>query len=394
MVFELAEKDFMNLMENPRFSLPRRWDGKDFESTLASLFETYNKAISHFEKPFNWSNSSITVDTDSIRYICNELIACVHEYHSGFPSRAFSKIENVMGVLIEKPLRIYQKSGDLEPLENDKLYLYRVRKVDSGAAYSRESLFHVPTSARNKISTCRYSIAGYPSLYLSTSIELALAELNSDSRQAIVSRFKLNRSQPRINIQVLELGIKPQDYYTFYNDDENRANIDLYNNYPENSNTKSPDDLLKQWDEIQSRNDRIKHLLKEEGFSLRSTEVREAYLLWFPIIAACSFVRADRNAPFASEYIVPQLLMQWIRTESKPRDLLGLRYFSCASMRASEMGFDYIFPVSDSKCKGGFCSVLRDAFSLTEPVYIRDYEGILQCEKALKADLSLARIRK
>ena len=355
MIFHFADDDFMQLMDNPELHLPKRWDGKDFETTLQSLFNTYTNELSYYcENNGDNSPYRITVNFAEIQSMCDDLIKCIREYHNGFPARAFSAIKRVMERLIKTPLEIYQKSGPLGPLEEDTLNLYRTRTVSSGAIFAREKIFHVPTSARAMIFTCRYSIAGYPSLYLSTSIDLALEETNANAAQSIVSRFKLDRAQPEINIQVLELGIKPQDFNPTGLQREN--NLRLYGNHRQ-----------------QSRN----------SLDLDQPYVRGTYLRWYPLIAACSFIRANKNAPFASEYIIPQLLMQWIRTKSNCNRLVGLRYFSCASVKASDMGFDYVFPVSNNNCEGGYCSVLRGAFSLTEPVYLRDYKELRQCEKEL-----------
>ena len=43
--------------------------------------------------------------------------------------------------------------------------------------YEIEDIFHIPYNLRAKISSNRYSISGYPSLYLSTSLELCKQEL-------------------------------------------------------------------------------------------------------------------------------------------------------------------------------------------------------------------------
>lgn len=39
MILHLADNEFIQLMENPELHLPKRWNGKDFETTLASLFK-------------------------------------------------------------------------------------------------------------------------------------------------------------------------------------------------------------------------------------------------------------------------------------------------------------------------------------------------------------------
>ena len=132
-------------------------------------------------------------------------------------------------------------------------------------------------------------------------------------------------------------------------------------------------------------------------YSLNITETRSAYLLWYPLIASCSFIRINKNDPFAAEYIIPQLLMQWVRnemgnstnhinntsdTEHEYEQLVGIRYFSCASVKASNMGFNYVFPTSGRQKSNSlpYCPVLAKAFSLTEPVYINEYDSIRNCE--------------
>ena len=357
MVF-LAEREFMRLMDSSELHLPKRWDGKDFEATLQSLLDTYTNQLANYCKNNgNGGLYQINVDLDEIHSVCESLIKCIREYHNGFPARAFFVMNKIMEHLIMAPLKVYQKTGWREPLENDRLHLFRVREVNDGSIYKRKDIFHVPISARSKISTCRYSIAGFPSLYLSTSIKLALEETNCNRKKAIVSRYKLIRAQRTVNIQVLELGIKPQDF-------------------------------IQRNNETQAIPERIKN----SSLDLYSWDVRSAYLKWYPLIAACSFIRANRNDPFASEYIIPQLLMQWVRSAIDNRSMMGIRYFSCASIKASDMGFDYVFPVNNWEYEGKYCSVLRDSFKLTDPVYIRDYPRIEECERDLLEDIDLKQI--
>lgn len=85
--------------------------------------------------------------------------------------------------------------------------------------------------------------------------------------------------------------------------------------------------------------------------------------------------------------------MQWVRSEISSQkyenydQLIGIRYFSCASVKASEMGFNYVFPTSGQQksAKLPYCSILTRAFKLTKPVYIHEYEDIYDCQNYLKA---------
>ena len=61
--------------------------------------------------------------------------------------------------------------------------------------------------------------------------------------------------------------------------------------------------------------------------------------------------------------------MQWLRVyyETK-KTLMGIRYFSCASKEASELGFNYVFPASGKKAKNKeFCEILAKSFEFTKP---------------------------
>lgn len=93
-------------------------------------------------------------------------------------------------------------------------------------------------------------------------------------------------------------------------------------------------------------------------------------LYWYPLIVACSFIRVNKQDHFASEYIIPQLLMQQIRSEVKTNKLVGIRYLSCASEWASELGFNYFFPVSGIRHSSNseYCEILGSSFMLTKPV--------------------------
>lgn len=348
MLLDLSSQQFKDIVKNPSLNLPVRWDGRDFEMTVENLLDEYIKTLISFGKgrSEDQRRKRISCDVKEINEISILLKKCIHQYHQGFPATAFSTFQKVMKKLMVSPLRIYQKSGALGALETDQLHLFRLRSVKDTTKHSRKDVFHVPSCARSMISSCRYSIAGYPSLYLTTSIELGVEEIGNRNN-IIVSRFKLMRMQQVINIKVLELGIKPQDFCE-------DVPINEYINSGRVTNIDLMDD-----------------------------EICSSYLRWYPLIAACSFIRANKSSPFSSEYIVPQLLMQWIRKQVKKNELMGIRYFSCASIRASNLGYDYVFPVNNTDYEEGYCSILRDSFSLTEPVYIKDFESIYQCEEFL-----------
>ena len=306
----------------------------------------------------------VKVNITKIKSLCGSLNKVMTHYLNGFPSNAYISFNEVMNILMDNPLKIYQKSStelfiasEDSRDKDDDLKLFRVVSVDDNKPYQRIRLFHTPFNLRSKVSTSRYSIAGYPSLYLSTSLALCCEEIHRNPYQSFTlsSMFKLERSieYTNTNIRVIELGVKPQDF----------LNIERNN-------------------EIRER--RIPHRL------LESENTKSAYLLWYPLIASCSYIRTNTKDPFAPEYIIPQLLMQWVRhemkTDSDYDQLVGIRYFSCAYVKASNMGFNYVFPTSGQpkSAELPYCSVLSKAFRLTNPVYIHEYDDIRSCEYHLR----------
>lgn len=366
MILDISDDTFKSVLNDKELYLPIRWNGSDFAATLDNLFNHYIKQIELLSSERGHLYNPIRANVKDIKRVCGLLTKAVTHYLNGFPSKAYTSFERAMKLLMNKPLKIYQKSV-MEQFEipgdryrkDDDLKLFRVVSVDDNKPYSRIRVFHTPYSLRSKVSTSRYSIAGYPSLYLGTSLALCCEEIHMNPHQnfALASMFKLERTieYTNTNIRVIELGVKPQDF--------------LELNYSNDSHDR-----------------RISQNL------LKDSDIRSAYLLWYPLIASCSYIRTNKNDPFAAEYIIPQLLMQWVRNEiginkgDEYDQLVGIRYFSCASVKASEMGFNYVFPTSGQQKSAElpYCSVLAKAFRLTNPVYIHEYDDIRTCEWQLR----------
>lgn len=323
---------FHSFVGNELFHLPLKRKKEDFYQDLHNLFDGYRTTL-----------KEILIDEEMIemKKLCDGILESLKQYHNGLPHKAYGSFEKLMRILEKRgnQLVVFQKSSRDSLFDfDDPLRLYRVRKLteEGTTTYERKDIFHTPFSLREKISTCRYSISGYPCLYLGTSLELCAKEIENDSEGLeIASRFKMNRNinaNGNVNIRVLNLGIKPQDFHFKHNDVYLRGN---------------------------SINDSF----------------QRKYLLWYPLIAACSFMSKNKKNPYSPEYVIPQLLMQWARgryaNSSRHSELIGIRYFSCASVASSELGFNYVFPVSgqtEGDPDAEHCYVLRNAFLLTQPI--------------------------
>lgn len=349
----LTYDSFTKIFKDINLTLPKRWDGGNFARELNSQFNYYiNNLIRE-----NIQNS----DIDTIKKICKKLIVVINSYYDGMTNKSYKQFSELLNQLYSYPLALYRKNGWTEAFDqDDPLSLYRVRCVSDDKNYPRKDIFHTPYNLRSKVPTCRYSIAGYPSLYLATTLMLCCVELGIESKRVkvITSKFKINRNYSDVEsyIDVLDLSIKPQDFFKMFNS-EQRNSI----NYPFSN-------VLPSDERIYAR-----------------------YLLWYPLILCCSYIRINKSDPFASEYIIPQMLMQWARERYNRNHIIGFRYFSCASEMASDLGYNYVFPTSGNGISNDnvFCPILSKAFHLTNPRFIHEYMNISECQMVLENDRDL-----
>lgn len=356
----ISEKIFNKIFGNESLHLPVQ-HRNDYFDHLNVLLGNYIKYINSAVKD---EGENYTELSNNIKIVCDRLKSAIESYNQGLPAKAFTEFAEIMRKLKKMPIKIYKKSASVYDIVGRELNLYRVVKVSrKESSYPRKRVFHTPYNLRSKVSSARYSIAGYPCLYLGTSLRLCCDEIQCDIKRdnVIASRFVWERD-PEIShsdISVLEMAIKPQDFF------------------PKKAGS-SP--VGRYFDEV----------------DLNDGALRYKYMLWYPIIAASSYIRQNQNDPFAAEYIVPQLLMQWVReeavcNENKVPRIIGIRYFSCASEKASDMGFNYVFPVSGSQVSENipYCKLLGRSFKLTRPHCVNDYKKYEDCERALLKDSEL-----
>lgn len=99
----------------------------------------------------------------------------------------------------------------------------------------------------------------------------------------------------------------------------------------------------------------------------------ENYIFIWPLIASCSIAVKNLEDDFKPEYIISQLLLEWMR---KNRSIIGLRYFSVSNqLYDSEDSHsnnikllqNYVFPAESFK-KKGLCTQLVKLFRVTDPI--------------------------
>ena len=107
-------------------------------------------------------------------------------------------------------------------------------------------------------------------------------------------------------------------------------------------------------------------------YSIKDSKFRSSYMEAYPLIAACSIMVDKKDKNFYPEYIIPQLIMQWLNSKAMQNrnSIYGIRYLSCRNKNPIIKGYNYVFPVLSAdinKNNKEYCSVLSSIFSLTEP---------------------------
>lgn len=99
------------------------------------------------------------------------------------------------------------------------------------------------------------------------------------------------------------------------------------------------------------------------------SDLINAKLVFWPIVMACSYIKAHPDGKFHSEYIIPNLLLQWIRMNKE--HIAGIKYRSVKEGRANSLhlGDNFVFPPSATNVKfEGYCESLSQIFKISPPI--------------------------
>lgn len=259
-----------------------------------------------------------------VRRVIDSISQSVSMYFEGMHSKAYGVMERLL-------LGDGTRPGILQEVKMYELEvgtpLFRGRVFENNRKRTYNEMFHIPFDRRGKVKTQRYSSPGYPCLYLGTTICACWEELNQPRfDDLMVSKFR-----PVRNIKLLDL-----------------------------------------------RNPSKENYVEENLFSL---------LVSLPLIIACSVVVSNPGDTFKPEYIIPQLLIEFIITNNNTELgnknhgelMMGVIYRSTHINHGLEFKkdvFDNIaIPAINTSHPTGFCHYIASCFKLTDPTCF-EYEEI------------------
>lgn len=192
---------------------------------------------------------------------------------------------------------------------------YRIRKFDEGEEPNRMDMFHIPFNKRTIVKTQRYSAPGYPCLYLGTSAYVCWEEMGKPNLdQCYFARFH----KEEMMIQAFDFSFPTKARWT----DENFFIGELYR---------------------------------------------------YPFVLASMVKVAKPEDPFKPEYIIPQLLMEYVIEESiKHKEYFGIFYTSVHRSKHFDFNPDImrnlVLPTTPNLSKKDkYSDVLCKMFKVTDP---------------------------
>lgn len=298
---------FEQLLQDKIFDLPiDQPKSKQFDQFIGEFLDTFMDKVESLDDGV-LAFEDRTFNTDFIkeahRVVISGLKKSIKNYYNGSPYQAYESLNEALRGEVKD---LYQVMKQVEyPIDSN---FYRIREREENYPYSPKEMFHIPFELRGKVTSQRFSIPGFPSLYLGRSLYICWEELNRPQ----FSKIQAARLQSTRKIRLLDL---------------TPTSITNPNSF--------------------------------EAYK---------YFMTFPLIACCSVKVKDYSNTFKPEYIIPQLLLQWIRQNDQ---LDGIRYNSThISKRIYKVQGEYaniVIPVKKN-AHTGHCKQLKSMFKMTETI--------------------------
>ena len=313
--------------------LPCEFD-KDtsFKDGLNRLFNEYLEIIRSIDKEqFNVfiGNCKLNIENLTHRQFCDfaELIVCTIEgiidtYLNGNPYKAYDQLQNLFShnkVLKKdssseyKDLSEYLDGVYANLFSHDTTQWSNLFRIRIGEDIHRDNMYHVPFTERERVGTYRFSIPGWPAFYVGTSVDVCWNEVTrelSENEHVYVAKFK-----PKIHRILFNLQIPP--VFT---------SID----------------------------------------NLASCTYVYYFLSTFPIFAASLVKVRYPHLPFKPEYILPQMILQYVKSNS-PDNFSGILYSSTKCNPSPENpNLNIVLPTTETSTDKKICKLIKSGFEMVD----------------------------
>ncbi|TGD76971.1 RES domain-containing protein [Hymenobacter wooponensis] len=334
-----------DLLQHPVLDIPKDWREKDRESYYQHVIQTIREytllvdKLDDFEvdgsKMYMGQIPNTAFIQHPVRNINQALIHALQRYfNQGSPSVAYKMFAEFFAQSTKG-----QQYAMLSPdsfltsktlRESD--VLYRLRS-ESAYAPDAAGMFHIPFDRRYLVANQRFSISGYPCLYAASSVHLAYKELRNPGWTPSLYAAKLKAVRNEIGQIVL---------------------LDLRNHVSEM---------------------RRKHIDRPHSYD---GQLMKFFATW-PLVMATSVPVRDSDR-FHEEYVIPQLVLEWVNTTSRGGGRGG--FFSGIAFSSSRLSpedptyadaYNVVIPAHSSTSKG-LCPVRTKQIQVSSPITIESLD--------------------
>lgn len=298
-----------------------------YRDAVKRSLKTYKKLLGELDdalKPATWNNT-----VGRVNQLCDGINRAIEREYQGMRHSAYASIKNQLdGYKTQK--------NNIQGLAYDKNVLsipagmvsYRMRKVDLDEQHNlkRKDLFHIPFDKKGLVQTQRYSVPGYPCLYLSHGVYGCWEEMG----RPVFGTIMVSKFVSQQEFKVLDLRIPSREAWD--------ADI-------------------------------------------------EKCVEFYPLVIASMVQVKNGKDNYKPEYLIPQLLTEWVITHNRDNtpdnEIIGILFTSSRKNKDFDYPNDcydnYAIPVLKPLGSKKYCDRLTELFHLSAPTYY-DLEVLKQGE--------------
>ncbi len=324
----MTKDEFFNKISD---NLPIERESDDFIKDINKVYHDYITDISNLDADaFSDENCKTTVIQKTKKHV-SVINEALKQYFGGCHGEAFSTIKTH---LLNRDDTIGLKQIGIGKTKETNMFFFRARMND-GTIKTCDDMFHIPNTQREIIKTQRFSVPGYPCLYLGNTVYDCWEEMGRPSFDEMFF----------------------SGYY-----------------------------VVKEFKVYDLRKPKIEDFEKD---IIVETLERLVFVI------ACQFKVKYVDAPFKPEYIIPQLLLELVvasnrekkKREKSPYALTwGIIYTSTHLskdfMYQEEYLENLVLPVVQSSTAIQYCGYLASLFNVSAPICFR-YEELKERQTGL-----------
>jgi hypothetical protein len=310
------------VLNSPALELPKATRAHDFGRALEATFKGFFKHLNDLDGPLA---ELITARQDRIETLAASIMDAWYFGSDGEIESALSCLDTGLGSVQKEIISMSRRHSRILPGQ----CWYRLAAWEGVSA--REHLFHTPFELPQL--SYRFSTPATPSLYLANSVYLCWLECGRPRfERCFVARFEIDTT----GFELLDIPASSDTYI-------------------------SPLDFP----DIPGLDIDARQLMNSPYVEEVTSELAEYLTVW-PLLAAATVRKRASAWEQPPEYVIPQLLMLWVRESDS---YIGIRYFTSKidrSTNSNDWPIDLALPARTRKASG-YCDFLRTRARWTEP---------------------------